>query len=135
MAEAADREAHLPETEALWRRVPPYLLKGRDEDPDEVEPQGNAFRPRKEEPEGLSVDRATIHQSLGRGPESLLDGFDESWGVLETTVAECAALALEVVADPLGENPAHALIRPPPNKTRSRTLSKTARWAVRPRWP
>ena len=125
--------------ERLWRRVPPDRVAAAADDPTRPVPQGNAFRGPSEE-EGLSVDRAVVHEQAGSGPQSLLtdDLCNEYWGVVETTVAACEDLcAARVFSDPREDNPAHAEIVPSPDRKKSRKISKSDRcaWVVTPSWP
>ncbi|HZQ86841.1 MAG TPA: hypothetical protein VFA83_18490 [Acidimicrobiales bacterium] len=125
----------IPDEAELWRRVPPDRVKASDADPTLPAPQGNCFRARAGEDEGISVDLAAVHEAAGEGPEVMVAAHDPEWGVLLVTARQCRDLKLEVVSDPFDGNPAHALIKPPPQKTPSRQLSKVATWVVTPRWP
>lgn len=98
------KRAIIGDDEWVYRRVPAIYLP----DPRRYSfPQIECFRPRQGESDGLSVDRASLttiaRSARGANP-------DRRYHLLRLSVRQLRGQELDVVADPLPDNPAHALI-------------------------
>jgi len=80
----------------------------------------------------MSVVVAELVLAAGRTAESILDGHDAYAlaGISVEVVDE--GLGLKVVADPLSDEPAHALVVGHKTKATRRAMARAARWVVPP---
>ena len=93
----------IPDDEYVFRRIPsvqyptPTDLNSR--------PITASFLPRDEDTDGLSVELARLTT-----PENVADVPGKRYQVVQVCVSDLRSLGLDVISDPLPDNPAHALI-------------------------
>lgn len=135
MAERGDRDnrpdAPLSSDTEVLRRIPPNNVKNPS-----GRPNSWCFKPKKEE-NGLSVDVLeadnTPDNCILRASGTL--GEDEEYGIVSLKVGDVRALGLDVMRDPLPDNPHHALIVGKFTDSKSKNLAGLGDrgWIKRPR--
>ncbi len=79
----------------------------------------------------MSVVPAELVLAAGRTAESVLAGHD-AYALAGIPVALVAGLGLQLVPDPLPDEPAHALVVGHKTQGTRRKMAKAARWVVPP---
>lgn len=93
----------IPDDVYVYRRIPSSRYP-KPTDP-KSRPINASFLPRIDDTDGLSVDLATLTT-----PEKVADIPDKRYQVVQVCVSDLRSLGLDVISDPLPDNPAHALI-------------------------
>ncbi len=111
-----------PDTK-VWRRIPPHHFPKK---PRQDRPDSAAF-----DDDSLDEPMSVVIARSGRDPYDILRGHD-GFGVVALTVAELEAAGQELRADPLPEEPDHALVVGNKSKGQRRRMASSATWVVRP---
>jgi len=112
----------IPDSEGLWRRIPPSVSYiAPDAKTNTWRPSSGVFIDQRGE---LSVNRASLTMV-----EQTLAGT-QGYSLVEVKAEVFRARGYAVVADPLPENPAHALVCGKISKIHAREITRAATWIV-----
>lgn len=118
---AHDRDdPSISDEERLWRRIwPNHVSKSKDP----IIPQSRAFRDNH-------TGEVSVHRADLITPEDALAEYPTHY-LVEITAGQVRALGeYAVVADPIVDDPSHALILPSPTRGDAKRLARQAQWIV-----
>jgi len=104
----------LSSDEKLWRRIQPNQLKNEN---GAIRPSSAAFRDK--------TDEVSVHLASLTTRAAALHGYD-GFSLAELTIAFVRDLDLNVVRDPLPNDPSHAFVCPCPTGGKAKKMAREA---------
>lgn len=108
----------------VWRRIPPRHFPKKE---GQLRPDSAAF-----EDDAATDPMSVVVARDGRSPLEILKGHD-GYGLVELNIEDLIHANQYLQADPLPNEPDHALVVGPKTLSCRRTMAKSSRWIVDPR--